>query len=111
MSGDWRRLHNVELHNLYASPNIVTVIKSRGVRCAGYAAGTDETGNTYIILVRNPEVKKPLGRPRSRLEYNILLLRWLYSPMRTFASLMDFSQSPLLIGLTVLKPHPRFPNC
>jgi hypothetical protein len=49
--GSWRKLHNDELHNLYSSPNIVRVIKSRRMRWAGHVAR----------MVRRPEGKRPLG--------------------------------------------------
>jgi hypothetical protein len=49
----WRRLHNEELHNLYASPNIVKVIKSRRMRLAGYVTHIGEMRNAYYILVEN----------------------------------------------------------
>jgi hypothetical protein len=60
--GGWRRLHNEELHNLYASTNIIRVIKSRRMRWAGHVAHIGEIRNTYKILVGKPEGKRPLGR-------------------------------------------------
>jgi len=58
--GGWRRLHNEELHNLYAPPNIVSVIESRKMRWAGNVALTGETRNSYSILVGKPEGERPL---------------------------------------------------
>jgi hypothetical protein len=52
---EWRRLHNKELHNLYPSSNIITVIKSRRMRWAGHVARMEEMKNFYIILVGKPE--------------------------------------------------------
>jgi hypothetical protein len=69
--GSWRKLHNDELHNLYSSPNIVRVIKSRRMRWAGHVARMGEGRGVYIILVARPEGKRPLGRPRRRWEDNI----------------------------------------
>jgi len=63
--GSWTVLHN-ELHNLYASPNIVRVIKSTGVRCAGHVAHMGEMRNAYKIFIRKPKGKRPLQRPRHR---------------------------------------------
>jgi hypothetical protein len=50
VTGDWRKLHNEELHNLYSSPNIIRMIKSRRMRCAGHVARMGETRNAYRIL-------------------------------------------------------------
>ena len=65
-SGEWRRLHNEELHGLYRSPNIVWVIISRRLRWAGHVARREEGRNTFKILTGKPTGKKPLGRPRQR---------------------------------------------
>jgi hypothetical protein len=64
--GDWRKLHNEELHNLYPSPNIIRMIMSRRMRGAGHVARRGEKRNAYRILVGKPEGKRPLGRPRRR---------------------------------------------
>jgi hypothetical protein len=69
--GSWRKLHNDELHSLYSSPNIVKVIKSRRMRWAGHVAHMGEGRGVYRVLVRRPEGKRPLGRPRLRWEDNI----------------------------------------
>jgi hypothetical protein len=69
--GGWRKLHNEELHNLYCSPSIIRIIKSRIIRWAGHVARTGERRNAYRILVGTPEGKRPLGRPRRRWEDNI----------------------------------------
>jgi hypothetical protein len=55
MTGDWRKLHNEELHNLYSSPNIIRMIKSRRMKWAGHVARMGETRNAYRILVGKPE--------------------------------------------------------
>jgi hypothetical protein len=64
-------LHNEELHNLYSSPNIIRIIKSRRMRWAGHVAGMGEKMNVYRLLVGKPEGKRPLGRPRRRWIDNI----------------------------------------
>jgi hypothetical protein len=69
--GSWRKLHNDELHSLYSSPNIVTVIKSRRMRWTGHVARTGEGKGVYSVLVRRPDGKRPLGRPRRKWEDNI----------------------------------------
>jgi hypothetical protein len=69
--GSWRKLPNDELHDLYSSPNIVRVIKSRRMRWAGHVARMGEGRGVYRVLVWRPEGKRPLGRPRRRWEDNI----------------------------------------
>jgi hypothetical protein len=69
--GSWRKFHNDELHDLYSSPNIVRVIKSRRMRWAGHVARMGEGRDAYRVLVGRPEGKRPLGRPRRRWEDNI----------------------------------------
>jgi len=68
---EWRRLHNEELNDLYASPNIVRVIKSRRMRWAGHVARMGEERGAYRVLVGKPEGNRPLGRPRCRWVDNI----------------------------------------
>jgi hypothetical protein len=69
-TGDWRRLHNEELNDLYSSTNIIRIIKSRRMRWAGRVARMGEKG-AYRVLVGRPEGRRPLGRPRHRWEDNI----------------------------------------
>ena len=71
VTGEWRKLHNEELNDLYSSPNIVRMIKSRRMRWAGHVASVGERRGVYRVLVGKPEGKRPLGRPRLRWEYNI----------------------------------------
>jgi len=73
VSADWRQLHNVELNVLYCSPNIFRVIKSRRMEWAGHVVRMGEMRGVYRVLVRKPEGKRPLGRPRLRWEDNINL--------------------------------------
>jgi hypothetical protein len=69
--GGWRKLHNEELHNLYSSPSILRIIKSRRMRWAGHVARMGEKRNVYRLLVGKAEGKRPLGRPRRRWMDNI----------------------------------------
>ena len=71
VKGQWRKLHNEELNDLYCSPNIVGVIKSRKMRWAGHVARMEEGRGVHQALVGKAEVKRPLGRPRRRWEDNI----------------------------------------
>jgi hypothetical protein len=71
VTGVRRKIHNEEFHNLYSSPNIVRVIKSRRMRWAGHKAWMGEVRGVYRVLVGKPEGKRHLGRPRRRWEDNI----------------------------------------
>jgi hypothetical protein len=76
----WKKLHNEELHDLYSSPHIVLVIKSRRMRWAGHVACVGERTGVYKVLVGKPGGKRPLGRSRRRWKYNIKMdlqeVRW-----------------------------------
>ena len=63
--------HNEELNDLYSSPNIVRVIKSRRMRWAGHVARMEERRGVHKVLVGKRDGKRPLGRPRRRWEDNI----------------------------------------
>ena len=71
ITGEWRKLHNAELHALYSSPNIIRNLNSRRLIWAGHVACVQQSRNAYIILVGGPEGKKQRGRPRRRGKYNI----------------------------------------
>jgi hypothetical protein len=69
--GSWRKLHNDELHSLYSSLNIVSVIKSRRMGWAGHVARMGEGRGVYRVLVGRPEGKRTLGKPRRGWKDNI----------------------------------------
>ncbi|KAJ4450850.1 hypothetical protein ANN_02281 [Periplaneta americana] len=69
--GEWRKLHNAELHGLYSTPDIIRNIKSRRLRWAGHVARMGESRNAYRVLVGRPEGIRPFGRPRLKWEDNI----------------------------------------
>jgi hypothetical protein len=69
VTGEWRKIHNEELNDLYCSSNIVWVKKSRRIRWAGHVARMRE--GVYRVLVVKPEGRRPFGRPRCRWEDNI----------------------------------------
>jgi hypothetical protein len=71
VTGEWRKLHNEELHNLYSSPDITRQIKPRRMKWAGHVARMGEERKLVKVLVGKPEGKTPLGRPRRRWEYGI----------------------------------------
>jgi hypothetical protein len=71
VKGEWRKMHNWELHNLYSSPDVIRQLNSRRLRRAGHVARMEEGRNVYRVLVGNPKGKKPLGRPRRRWEDGI----------------------------------------
>jgi len=71
VTGEWRKLHDEELNDLYPLTNIVRVVKSRRMRWAGHVARIEEDRVVQRVLVGKPEGKRPLGRPRRRWEDNI----------------------------------------
>jgi hypothetical protein len=71
ITGDWRKLHNDEIHNLYSSPNIIRTMKSRTMIRAMHVARMGAKRNAYRMMVGKPEGKRPLGRPRHRWVDNI----------------------------------------
>jgi hypothetical protein len=68
VTGEWRKLHNEELNDLYFSPNNVWIVKSRRMRWTGHVADMGERSGAYRVLVGKPEGKRPPGRPRRRWE-------------------------------------------
>jgi hypothetical protein len=71
MTGEWRKLHNEELNDLYSSPSIIRIIKAKRMRWAGHVAQMGEKRNAYRLFVGKPEERRPLGKPRCRLVDNI----------------------------------------
>jgi hypothetical protein len=71
VTGGWGTLHNEELHGLYSSPSIVSVIKARKMRWAGHVARMGEVRDAYNILIGKPLGRRPLGRPRRGWEDNL----------------------------------------
>jgi hypothetical protein len=71
VTGEWRKLHNGELHNLYSSPDIIRQIKSRTMRWAWHMACMGEGRKVYRVLVGELKGKRPLGRPGCRSEGGI----------------------------------------
>jgi hypothetical protein len=78
VTGEWRKLHNEELCDLYLPPSIIRRIKSRRMRWVGHVARMGEKRNAYKLLVRKPEGKRPLGRPKHRwwIILGWILERW-----------------------------------
>ena len=70
-NGEWRRLHNEELHSLYRSPKIARAIQSRRLRWAGHVARMEEGRSAFKMLTGKPTGKRLVGRPRRRWEDNI----------------------------------------
>jgi hypothetical protein len=71
VTGEWRKLHNEELRDLYSSPNVIRITMSREMRWSGHVARMGEKRNAYRLLVGKPEGKRPLGRPRRKWVDNI----------------------------------------
>jgi hypothetical protein len=63
---EWRKLHNEKFRDLYSSPSIIRIIKCSIMRWAGHVARMGKKRNGCRLLVRKPEGKRPLGRPRRR---------------------------------------------
>jgi hypothetical protein len=76
VTGEWRKLHSAELHNLYSLPDIIRQIKSRTMRWEGHVAPMGEGRNMYMVLVGKPKRKRPFGRPRHRWEDGIKMDLW-----------------------------------
>jgi hypothetical protein len=80
VTGGSRKLHNEELHDMYSSPSIIRIIKSRRMRWAGHVARMGEKRKAYRLLVGEPERKRPLGRPKRRwvdnIKIDLLETRW-----------------------------------
>jgi hypothetical protein len=74
VTGGCRKLHNEALRDLYFSPSIIRIIKSRRMRWAGHVARMGENRNAYRLLLGKPEGKRPLGRPRRRWLDNIKMI-------------------------------------
>jgi hypothetical protein len=66
VTGEWRKLHNEEFHDLYSSSSIIRIIKARRMRWAGHVARIGDKRNVYRLLVGKPEGRRPLERPRRR---------------------------------------------
>jgi len=71
VTGEWRKLHNEQLRDLYSLPNTVRVVKSRRMKLAGHVARMGEGRDVHRILVWKPEGKRPFRRTRRRWEDNI----------------------------------------
>jgi hypothetical protein len=71
VTGEWRKFHNEELHDLYSSPSIIRIIKPRKMRSTEHVARMGEKRKAYRLLMGNPEGRRPLGRPRRRWLDNI----------------------------------------
>jgi hypothetical protein len=71
VTGEWRKLRNEQLRDLYSSSSIIRIIKSRRMRWAGHVGRMGEKRNAYRLLVGKPEGTRQLGRPRRRWVDNI----------------------------------------
>jgi hypothetical protein len=80
VTGEWRKLHNKELHDLYSLPNIIRIIKGRTIRWAGHIARLGEKRDAYRLFVGKPEGRRTLRRPRRRwldnIRVDLVEVRW-----------------------------------
>jgi hypothetical protein len=78
VTGEWRRLHNEELNDMYSSPNNIREIKSRRMRWAGHVARIWEGRGAYRILVERPEGRRPLGNLEDPGIDGRIILKWIF---------------------------------
>jgi hypothetical protein len=71
VTGEWRKLHNEEVRDLYSSSSIIRIIKATRMRWAGHVARMGENRNAYTLMVGKPDGRRPLGKPRHRWLDNI----------------------------------------
>jgi hypothetical protein len=80
VAGEWKQLHNEDLHDLYSSPSIIRIMKVGRMRWAGHVTRMGEKTYAYMLLVGKPEGRMPLGRLRRRWVDNIRMdlveVRW-----------------------------------
>jgi hypothetical protein len=96
VTGDWRRLHNEKRNDLYSSPTIIRVIKSRRLRWAGHVARMGDKSGAFRVIVGRHEAKRPLGRTRCTWEDNIKMylqeigwgVEWIWLSIRTSGGLL-----------------------
>ena len=108
--GEWRKLHDEELHDLYLPPNIFRVIKLRSMRWAGHVARMGERRDIDRVLVGKPEGKRPLGRPRRSWKYNINPLNAELNPICHLLGLLGAHHIFHVSGLRV-KMHLQEVGC
>jgi hypothetical protein len=77
VTGEWKKLHNEELHDLYSLPSIIRIIKPRRMIWVGHVARMEAKRNTHRLVVGKPEGRKPLGRPRRRWVSGWGILGWI----------------------------------
>jgi hypothetical protein len=75
VTGEWRKLHNEKLNDLYSLPSIVRVVKSRRMRWAGHVARMGYVRGVHRLLMEKPVGKRPLGKPRQKWR---IILRWIF---------------------------------
>ena len=79
VTGGWRKLHNEELNDLYSSPNIVRVVKSRRMRWAGHVASMGKSRGVYKVWWGNLRERDHLEDPSvdGRIKLRLILRKWI----------------------------------